>query len=422
MQATIERIEQHPVRLPYRPVPERNMDRELPHWRYLEIVEVELTDGTVGFGETLTFYTWGETTDEDVERARGGDAAALMWDDSLGAGLQMALFDAVARSLSVPIHALLGEQVHERTPLSWWCIDMPPEDWVDEAERAHAAGYTNLKVKGRPWFDLFAQMEALDDALPEDFGVDVDFNGTLLDADRGLPLLEDLEAYRQLSHVEGPIPQPDVDGNRRITEALSVPVALHYGRPDVLPMITEPMCDGFVLSGGASALRDQAAVTAAAEMPGWLQLVGSGITAAYSLHWGAVIEQATWPAINCHQLYEHDLLADPIVIEEGTAAVPDGPGLGHQIDRDALDRYACEKPEERPNPPRLVEADWPDGPTVYVAAQQVNFMIDAAMDEYFPYFAPGVETRLLPDDGTDDWRTMCETATDEPVVEDGRVL
>ncbi|MFB6217754.1 MAG: hypothetical protein ABEH77_01020, partial [Halobacteriaceae archaeon] len=114
MELTVERVDRHPVEVPFREVPRRNMDRELPHWRYFEVYEVELGDGSVGHGESMCFYTWGRTGPEEVERARGGNAADLMWDDSLGAGLQIALFDAVGRALEVPVHALLGDQVNER--------------------------------------------------------------------------------------------------------------------------------------------------------------------------------------------------------------------------------------------------------------------------------------------------------------------
>ena len=69
---------------------------ELPHWKYAAIFTVHLQSGHKGYGETLLYYTWGATTKADVRRARGQDAAALMWDDSLRAGLQMALFDAAA--------------------------------------------------------------------------------------------------------------------------------------------------------------------------------------------------------------------------------------------------------------------------------------------------------------------------------------
>ena len=146
----IKHIRRTTVALPYRPVPARNMARELPHWVYSEICEVELANGTVGFGETMLYYTWGATSDEDVNFAKGKNAAALLWDDELGAGLQMACFDAVARAMDVPIHALLGKQVNKRTPVAWWDIDLPPEDVAAEAKSAAAAGYTAFKTKGRP--------------------------------------------------------------------------------------------------------------------------------------------------------------------------------------------------------------------------------------------------------------------------------
>ena len=125
----VQEIKRTTVKLPYRPVPQRAMSRELPHWRWSEICEVTLTSGQVGLGETLLYYTWGATGDDDVQRAQGGNAIGLMWDDSLGAGLQSALMDAVAKTASVPIHALFGEKVNARTPLSWWNIDTSQKTW-----------------------------------------------------------------------------------------------------------------------------------------------------------------------------------------------------------------------------------------------------------------------------------------------------
>ena len=111
MDLTIREIVATTVNVPFREVPARNMARELPHWSYFEIVEVRLRGGSTGFGETMLYYTWGATTDQDIERAFGRNAAELMWDDSLGAGLQMALFDAVGRAAGVPIHRLLGSKL-----------------------------------------------------------------------------------------------------------------------------------------------------------------------------------------------------------------------------------------------------------------------------------------------------------------------
>jgi L-alanine-DL-glutamate epimerase-like enolase superfamily enzyme len=49
-----------------------------------------------------------------------------------------------------------------------------------------------------------------------------------------------------------------------------------------------------------------------------------------------VIEQTRWPAVTCHELYAEDLLVDPIAVEDGSAAVPDDPGLGLEVDEEKL--------------------------------------------------------------------------------------
>ena len=108
----VESVERTTVRIPYRETPRRSMDRELPHWRYSEVCEIKLSSGQVGIGESMLYYTWGVPSDEDVKRVHGENAMELMWDDSLGAGLQMALFDAVAKTSAVPVHRLLGKKVN----------------------------------------------------------------------------------------------------------------------------------------------------------------------------------------------------------------------------------------------------------------------------------------------------------------------
>ncbi|GIW81569.1 MAG: hypothetical protein KatS3mg105_3376 [Gemmatales bacterium] len=416
-QLAIAHIERTTVRVPYRPIPERNMDRELPHWRYSEIVEVKLKSGHVGLGETLLYYTWGVPSAADVKRALGENAARLMWDDSLGAGLQMALFDAVAKWAEVPVHALLGKKVHNRTPLSWWNIETSPEDMVAECKEAQRRGYTAYKTKGRPWFDIWAQIDAVAKAMPKSFKLDIDFNDTLLDAQRAIPILRELEKYPHIGIWETPIFQRDIKGNQEIRRQTRVPIAMHYGTPDPLTAIKEDVCDGFVITGGASRVMAQAHVAAMADKPFWLQLVGTGITAAFSLHLGGVLSHATWPAVNCHQLFTHNMLTEEIAVQNGYAKVPDRPGLGYDLDRDALDRFRVPKPKQRPEPARLIETVWPDGRKMYVAnTGRVNFHLDLARKGKIPFFERGVTTRLVPDDGSKRWRQLYEKARQQAFI------
>ena len=128
------------------------MVREIPHWTLFEICKVTLDSGVVGFGETMVYYTWGadRVSDEAKAKVVGKHPAENMWDDSLGAGLQIALFDAAAKILDAPLHQMLGRQIRDRCHISWWDIDLPADDWIAECKTAIEHGYTSFKTKGRP--------------------------------------------------------------------------------------------------------------------------------------------------------------------------------------------------------------------------------------------------------------------------------
>jgi hypothetical protein len=49
-------------------------------------------------------------------------------------------------------------------------------------------------------------------------------------------------------------------------------------------------------------------------------------------------------------------------------------------------------------------------------------MIHYALDEGMPYFERGVETRLVPDDGSEAWQNLHDRAAEEPVVEDEPIV
>ena len=413
----VDKVETVTVKLPYRAAPGRAMSRELPHWRYVEIFRVHLRSGKIGIGETLLYYTWGVSTEAHIKRVVGKNAADFMWDDGLGAGLQIALFDAVAKTLEVPVYRLLGRKVHNRTPLSWWNIDMNVEDMASECREALRLGYLSYKTKGRPWFDVWKQVDTAAKGVPEAFKIDMDFNDTLLTAERGMKIIKDLEKYPQVDIYETPIPQGDIEGNRKICEATRVNIAMHYGNPAPKVAVREGVCDGFVIGGGASRVLHQGGFSSEAKMPFWLQLVGTGITAAYSLHFGAVLEQARWPAVNCHQLYTHSMLSRDIEVKDGFAAIPSGPGLGYELDEDAVEKFRVEKPARRPDPPRLIETSWPDGRKMYIANNgQVNFMLRPGQKGKLPYYEPGVDTRLLEDNGTEEWKRLYKEARKAPYL------
>ncbi len=412
---TVKEAEAIPLDVPLRPIPARNMVREIPHWTLFELWKVTLGCGVVGVGETMRYYTWGVSTPDDAKRVLSRNAVEHMWDDSLGAGLQMALFDAVGKACDVPVHRLLGRQVRNRAFVSWWDIDMPVEDWIEECRAAIAAGYTDFKTKARPWYCVRRQTEQLCETLPDHFRVNLDFNAMLLDAARAKPLLVELQQFRHVAMYETPIPQRDVDGGRALRRATYVPIAHHFGEPPIMTALREDVCDGFVIPGGASRVQHDGTIAGMANKPFFLQQVGTGITATMSLHHAAVLSHARWPAVSCNTLYEHQLLTEPPAVENGEVEIPTAPGLGVEVDWDAVERFRLEEMPERPypHPGLLLAVRWPTGASTYYAhAEQYWDDIQAGR---FPLFLPGVHLEHVEDDGSAEWSQLQQRAQAGPV-------
>ncbi len=412
----IESIERIWVDLPLKEVPWRNMVREIPHWSLFELCKVTLSNGVVGVGETMPYYTWGEVTDEAVERAQGEHAATVMWDDSLGAGLQMALFDAVGKSLGAPVWALLGNRVRSHAHIGWWAIDMPVEDWISECGDAVEQGYTTFKTKARPWFDLEDQIARLSDAVPEHFLLDIDFNDFGLDPAVARPLCKRLELYEKVAIWESPIEQEDVEGNRALRNHLSVPIAQHIGRPPFETQIRRDTCDGFVMEGGACNAMNRGRTCAEFNKPFWLQWVGSDLAATYCLHIQAGLSHARWPAIHCNHMYADQFVEESWTVSNGMCRIPDRPGIGVTINWEAVEKYTIEaKDKPYPHPGLLLRLDWPSGTkSWFTHAQQ---LWDAFKSGDLPAFVSGVNLTRVDDDGSATWRSLYERASVSPVHE-----
>jgi hypothetical protein len=235
----------------------------------------------------------------------------------------------------------------------------------------------------------------------------------LANASNAVPVLSRLDQEEIVSLYESPIFQRDVEGLRVLRAKIKRPIALHFGVPPFPTVVRDEACDGFVIGGGIASVLQQGTLAAAFDKPFFLQIVGTGITTALSLHLGAVLPMAQWPAVNCLNIYSDDLLVEPICIQGGYARLPEGPGLGIQVDEEALERFKMQPPYEHPRSRQLLLVKWPDGRKRYYA--NIGQCWTDAQNGNLPIHERGACLEPIPDDGTPEWAELIARAEKGPV-------
>lgn len=373
----------------------RAMHRAQTHDERVYIYRLETDNNLVGYGDQTSGLA-------DTEALIGQNPAALMLRDEIGFGPQLAALDLVGQANEVPVHALLGQQVRTRCPISWWDIDMPAADWSAEAKESLKRGYTTFKMKARPWRDIVAQTDAVAKVVPADYKFDVDFNGFLLNQARAELMLQKLDENANVGIYESPFYlHRDLDGARLLRERVRKPIVEHFQEQ----YLRNDCSDGFVIGGGASATIQQCILAAQRNKPFWLQLVGTGITTAFAAHLGSVLTHAQLPYITCHELWQSDLLTKRIEVVDGYMPVPDKPGLGVAVDEKAIEKYRVDEKEPTPKQryrqqKRILRVVWPGtgkSKRVWEFSAEENYQREFYAGN-IPGFERGVDLEVLEDD------------------------
>ncbi len=357
----IERITLHQYEIPLeepfvtalKPIPE--LERVL--------VEVETDEGIVGFGEAAPAYeVTGETQGstmavlEDVlaPLVVGTDPLAIerrideMWalvdgSPTAHAAIEIALQDIRGKAAGLPLYELLGG--HAEDPV----LDAPkvlsiksPEEMASDAEDAVEAGYEQIKIKvgGDPETDV-ERVRAIDAAVPDDVSLKADANqgwGDLKTALRALDGIAD-----RIDVIEQPVANDAVDDLVALRDRVDVPVMPDESvesPSDAADLVSRGAGDIYNIklmkTGGiANAVR----LNAVAEADGRPTQIGSMVEGhvgtAAGVHFAAAFDNVIWNEM-VGPFMTSDGVTD-LTFDLPTITV-DGPGLGVEVDRDALDR------------------------------------------------------------------------------------
>jgi muconate cycloisomerase len=304
--------------------------------------------------ETLPLQDIFSSVRADLE-ARGdgaqrGDALPPVGQGPAYDSFEMAVLDLVGRTRKLPVHALLGGAVRDRVRADYWMGHQTPDDGRRAVERALSQGFKGVKIKCRIEEPMVERLQAMRDVGGAEFKVTVDPNERFHTAQQTIELAEQLLPLGNVEVFEDPIPKSDLEGYIRIHEAIDLPVAMHVGSGEqILRAVKAGVVDCLNLNGGPAAFMRNAAVGAGSGLRCWH---GSGndlgiIDTSY-VHAAALAPSCTMASDFVGSwTREDDLITEPIQFVDGYVPLPMGPGLGCDLDLEALQKYSTGHEEVR---------------------------------------------------------------------------
>ena len=347
------------------------------HWgRFVRtIVEVETDNGLVGLGEmggggesaeavfrAMKSYLVGHDPARLEEmRFRIANPTASLYNNrtQVLAALEFACLDILGQAWNAPVCDILGGRLRDRIPFATYCFFRYPNpktglgevrttgqviEYVRAAKDRY--GFTTHKMKAgvfHPDHELEIY-RALSAAFPAD-SLRFDPNA-VWSTEQAIRFGQAIEDLRN-DYLEDPV--YGLNGMRRTREKVRVPLATNtvvVNFEQLAVNALDTAVDVILLDttfwGGIRACVKAAAVC---ETFQWGVAVHSsgelGIQLATMLHLGAVIPNLNFAADAHYHHLTDDIIAGGLMrYENGSIAVPDGPGLGIKLDREKLREYS----------------------------------------------------------------------------------
>jgi muconate cycloisomerase len=360
----IRRIDAIPVALPLK-APMKMAAETITAAQNL-LVRIEATDGSTGWGEAPTAPTMtGDTLGGLVAAARdhlapmlvGKDAhdwpglrpalhRALHGNGGAHSAIEMAVLDLIGHARGLRLIELVGRPRRSAVKPMWLLGNKTAEEDVAEAHSKQAEGFNffKLKIGVKPLAKEIAIAHAVRAALPN--------TPLCADANCGLTLAAARIYVKKtrkarLMFVEQPLAYDDIDGLKKLTHSTKVPIGIDEGIHSLADIATSAQAG----AGGVSLkLIKLGGITAAVEAGKLCQKLGlsvniaakiaeSSISSAAALHLACAVPKADWGVSLTHFYLAEDIVRRPLQLANGMVALPEGPGLGIEVDEAAVERF-----------------------------------------------------------------------------------
>jgi glucarate dehydratase len=337
------------------------------------ILEVNTDEGIVGLGETyggaatagalqsVKEFVVGTDPFEFEKTLRRLQVFCISYETFIAphvtAALDMACLDIMGKALQRPVHSLLGGKHRDRVPFSAYLFyrypssdgkggEDSPEKLLDYTRRVvHRHGFEALKFKGGvlPPRQELRTLKLLREAFPE---CDIRFDpNAAWSVSTSINTLRRMMDY-DLEYAEDPT--WGIEGMSLVRNSVPVPLATNMCviNFDQIPLAVRTRCIDIILSdvhywGGLASNKRLAGVCETFQLGlGMHSDRELGVSTAAQVHLAAAIPNITYA---CDSHYHHqvdDIITEPFEYKNGCFDVPACAGLGVEIDREKLAKYA----------------------------------------------------------------------------------
>jgi L-alanine-DL-glutamate epimerase-like enolase superfamily enzyme len=265
-------------------------------------------------------------------------------------GIDIALWDIFGKFSGLPIHQLMGGAVRDQVPV--YASDLTPETQSQIMTNAKARvgeGYRALKFG---WGGLGQNVK--DDArwvreLRRALGPEVDI---MIDMGSPVPFDDAVWLGRALAEedvffLEEPLSPDDLDGFASLVDASPTPIATgekettRFGFRDLMERgklrIIQP---DIARVGGLTEMRRIAALAEVRNVRVIPHCWATDILVAATMHFLATQKEAPYQEFNVMaNPLRTELLQEPMRPKDGLLSVPQGPGLGLELNQETLETY-----------------------------------------------------------------------------------
>jgi len=353
------------------------MARGMTPVRNATLIEVETDDGVIGIGEAWgpggmvrasldvvkPYFLGRDLYDREqippyiyAQRYHLGIQNTVT---SCLSGINIAIYDAMGKLLGLPVYKLLGGLNEDRIPAyasdGYFSAD-PTMQLKDQMLGFRDDGFPGVKIKiGRGPADDVERVRLARDVLGPDILLLVDANGNYT-VDLALESMRRIAEY-DIHFYEEPLAPTDVDGYAALRKRAPMTIATGealYTAHDFKRLIdcggADKLQPDLTLCGGFDAGRQIATLVQFAHLRLSPHVWGGAVGLAAALHF--IAAQPPWPHTDnvpfpCLLEYDRgpnalrdDLLTEPIPCIDGHLTVPEGPGLGIELNPDIVERYS----------------------------------------------------------------------------------